>query len=607
MNEFRYIAIMQTVAGPLPLDYGDAVSRCRTVLRGWQWNSASDAVTIGEFARPKRHYPHALPRCTVLGRILERPDAAASVALSMHSSAADVARAATEAYWGRYTAFITNDDASVSVLRDPGGRQSCYFITLRPGLHVVFSDLEDAIACGFVQLSINWNHVFAALNVGIVQSRETGLENVSEIFPGELFKFAQRAHMQCRAWDPASIASHPFKDHATAVTAVRETIQGCVDQLLIENPTTALSLSGGLDSSSIAAVLHKSPEPKRVVCVNRFSDFEQGDERPYARMVAEKFAFELIEGPLAMATLDFQQLLASGPLTTRPDGEILVNHRIPFWNDISQKLGTTTLWTGYGGDQAFFASRWMYPAQDYLRTRGLRPGLFKCIADVATLSRSSYVSVIASMSKGQQSRKIWDLWRLSNRFLGDIPETKVDGSTLVPWADDFEKLPPGKAMHAAMLGMSLRPRASDHFEMFEAFDPMLFQPVVEALLRVPSYFMSKGGTIRSFERAVFGPELPSAIVNRYTKGRSSQDYRASILSDKNNKYLKMLLLEGKLASAGLLNRITLENFFKRGEHMATGDIGSLNYLMVIEAWVARMENAKRMPQSEHFPSAMRVA
>jgi asparagine synthase (glutamine-hydrolysing) len=120
--------------------------------------------------------------------------------------------------------------------------------------------------------------------------------------------------------------------------------------------------------------------------------------------------------------------------------------------------------------------------------------------------------------------------------------------------------------------------------------PLLSQPVVELCLAVPGWVWTEGGHDRAPARVAFAGHLPPEVTWRRGKGRIESACAAAYLASRAR--LKVLLLEGQLARAGLLERGAVEACLARDTLDGTFDYFRLIELADVEAWLASIAAAR---------------
>jgi asparagine synthase (glutamine-hydrolysing) len=128
----------------------------------------------------------------VLGKLFSRgAEGAGSASVTAFDDAeaarivASGGRRLFEKYWGRYVAIVHDRATSkVWILRDPSGSFPCWY-SERDGVGVVCSDVEDCRDLGPLNFTVNWEYITGLVAHAGLQVRDTALNEVSEVQPGE--------------------------------------------------------------------------------------------------------------------------------------------------------------------------------------------------------------------------------------------------------------------------------------------------------------------------------------------------------------------------------------------------------------------------------------
>lgn len=491
--------------------------------------------------------------------------------------------------WGSYVAIL-NDPAQARtwVLRSPLGALPCLRTSFR-GVQIFFSAMQAICFSKHISLSVDMSYVARHLGKRR-QSGDTGLKEVTELRYGECARFDDRrgTHDLQRYWDPLDIArSERIENVTQAANDVRKTVRACVHAWASSHRTIQLRLSGGLDSSIVLSCLATAPTRPSVICVNRYSNRADCDEREYARLMARNAGCELIEMHRD-PELDLRDVFDSR-LTERPQnyltqfGQALPEARL------AQANGATAIFGGSYGDQLFSPSEYALTGADYIHDHGLRPQLFTVASSAAATSNESVWSILQeSLAKGL-TRHRWDRLEAARRFnllMNEPALLALMGSAVEsrPWYDPERYVPPGKQLQIANLmdsnaaGMPFA--AAAHLEYVY---PFLSQPVVELCLRIPSYVLSHNGWDREIERLAFAPDLPVQIARRRSKG-SQGEFTAAVVK-KNHALISELLLNGQLVASGLLHRSKLEQALAGRSSGLDRGPARLSRVLNIEVWL----------------------
>jgi len=518
-----------------------------------------------------------------------------------------------ERYWGRYVALI--QDAATSetwVLRDPSGGLPC-LMTTHQGIKLVFSDLEDCAALGIRHFTVSWDYIRGLLAYSGYQSRETALNEVSEVQLGERVRFSGDTVHRSLEWDPLAIAqTNPISDPETAVAELRRTTRACIHAWASCYSDIVHNLSGGLDSSIVLSCLKDAPSRPNVTCLNYFATGPDEDERKYARMMANLLNVELIERQLdpQAAKLDYVLSLRR---SSRPWFYMYELEHGRFEGQLAAEREAKGLFSGAGGDGVFFQARADLAVTDYLFDHGVGRDLLRVTVDAARISRKSIWPLLFNALRARAIPRKWHPLSIGGRpertlVARDVQQAAMRNPRLLhPWfaSRRVRGVPPGVLWHA--LSVSAAPAYYSSFESGpypERTLPLMSQPLVELCLRIPTYVLIKNGMDRATARRAFAPDLPPEIVKRRNKGRIDQHIRNVL--DANLNFVRDLLLNGRLVKEGLLDRRNLELYLTRDRSPADFQYAEiLQEHLCIEAWLSRwLDQRESASEPDRFQGSL---
>lgn len=501
------------------------------------------------------------------------------------------ARHLVDRYWGRYVAVAEDAaTAAVWVLRDPSGALPC-FHTKFHGIHVFFADLEDCLALGLMNFTINWNYVAAAAANSALQVRETGLNEVTEILPGECVELQSRSLRRSLVWNPIEVAQRePVENPDEATTELHQTTHACVRSWSACYEGILLSLSGGLDSSIVLSCLAEGARRQGVTCLNYYATGPDEDERSYARLAANRAGVVLIERLLEAREVKLERILQVRR-SAKPGYYVAALQRQRLESQLAQEVGASGIFSGGGGDAVFYQGRPDLAVADVVYRRGLRPDVWRVALDAA---RITGLSVWPLIRRGVHTGLLRPEWRFFAGNLADRTivsagaiETSRDSRWRHPWLDSTDGVPHGTLWHVLSLSVP-----TSFYESFDRPDdpertyPLLSQPLVELCLRIPTYVLISGGWDRAVARLAFADEVPSQIIRRRTKGGINQ--LSTRILDANIAFVRELLLDGLLVREGILDRVQLERCLSGKRSPTDFEYNEiLHEHLSIEAWLRR--------------------
>ena len=193
--------------------------------------------------------------------------------------------------WGNFAHFRAACGGPY-VYRDPSGSIPVYQVTTNAS-DVFVSDAELAHSLGLLERAeIDIGFAVHWLQFPFLRGTRTGICSVRELLPGCVRRQMDGCWLDEPGWKPWEHARRTTESFDRLVEELRATV---LDSLAAQAEGTSpmLQLSGGLDSSIIAASLAQSGIS--FSSVNFASRTSEGDERRHARLVAERFNSPLTE------------------------------------------------------------------------------------------------------------------------------------------------------------------------------------------------------------------------------------------------------------------------------------------------------------------------
>jgi asparagine synthase (glutamine-hydrolysing) len=386
-------------------------------------------------------------------------------------------------------------------------------------------------------------------------------------------------------------------DVREAARLLREQTRDCVQAWASEHQSIVHLLSGGLESSIVLACfdLRDSPtsSPSRLACLNFHSPGSNTDERDYARLAAAHAGCEIVERP-RISALSLEPLLHVRKSCIPGDNYFYLDGgRVE--SELAAEKRATALFSGYGGDQLFYQARARFAAAEYLSKHGIGPGLFTVALDAARVDRLSVWSVLReALAHGLLGRR----WSQRSdvgvkRALVNtdvIRDISRDESLVHPWLRAPARASSAKIWHAYQLLFPYdfyHPLGSDSDP--EPVTPLFSQPLVELVLRIPTWLLTLGGWDRALARRAFQHDMPRQIVTRRTKG-GREEHAKSILV-RNIGFARDLLHDGRLVQAGILDKDRVVDVLSgRPTRTASSNV-ELYACLSVEAWLRQWQAA----------------
>ena len=530
----------------------------------------------------------------LVGRLFRRSDHRLITALDHEAQAAIAAsrgRHLIENFWGSYVAIWLAPDGRPMILRDPSATMPV-FILGDGSNRTAASDIDLLIETSAFRPRVDWTSLAHHLRYPLLRSASTCLMELKELLPGECRSLVGAIDSEI-LWHPAS-----FLRASTDKSASRETCEalaGVIDAVVAAwsgcfSPTL-LELSGGLDSSILAAALARTGSSWSGVTIAM--DNLEGDERRYARLVAERFNTHLDERMLNADALE--PLVPMRRMTAYPTGVRTLQGLDALFHQAALSCSAKASFSGTGGDNIFCYLRSTAPILDAFRAGGLRVASW-AFANLVEFSGASAWEVATSMV-----RRLWrerrgaTYWITNDIYL--MPGAAADCRGH-PWLETTHSMRSGQRSHIKAL-LSVHPilaghdRATTHTMIF----PLLSQPVMEACLAIPSWQWTAQGRDREPARRAFAARLPSSILARRHKGHLESVIGAAFKRDLVR--MRDLLVGGRLVQAGLVDGRAVAEAFTARAGPNVENRTRLTDLVDAELWVRSIETLVMMPPRRH--------
>lgn len=484
-----------------------------------------------------------------------------------------------ERYWGSYVAILPDRDR-IQIVRAPFGALPCYWRLTEKGTALA-SDLDLlALAGRCDEVAPSALARYLAREDSL--SDETCMRSVGELRGGDRLALADgRPDGTETLWSPWHFAGEKTLRIDNAEDAMRrlgDTVRLSVAASTAAHDHVVLLLSGGLDSAIVAASLVDTG--KAFTGLNLVSD-NAGDERRYARLVAEACGAALLERERESAGVDLSRSLSAGQ--PRPLARAFSQETHRQAARALRQTGASACLDGGGGDNVFYAYLSVAPLAELFRDEGFSPRFRKKTAALSALSMVGYFKVIV--------RAIMRAWRPASvtrlpdlGFMSKDAREAVASAPAHPWMTAPPGIGPGTASAVSML-----PQVQGYVESrdvrapFPSVSPLMTQPVIETCLRIPCWMWFEDWNSRVVARRAFADRLPKAVIYRRSKG-TPEEFDGALLEARWRQIADMLL-DGELRDIGLLDVAAVERALARNTVVRDHDFGRIMRLVDAEAWL----------------------
>ncbi len=241
-------------------------------------------------------------------------------------------------------AFALYSESSRSLLlaRDPFGIKPLYYAETHGGL-VFASELRTILASGLIDRRLNPDAVAAFFQTGSVPEPSTLIEGIHLLPAGSHATWSASHGLKVEPyWQPEFPASEP----GDPVLRAREALNESVERHLVSDVPVGIFLSGGIDSSVVAATAAGS---RRLVAYSLVFDEPAFSEENRIQEVARQYGIELRElrlGPAEAKGL-FGDYLAA---LDQPSVDGFNTFCVSRW---AASHGAKVVLSGLGGDEIF--------------------------------------------------------------------------------------------------------------------------------------------------------------------------------------------------------------------------------------------------------------
>jgi asparagine synthase (glutamine-hydrolysing) len=233
--------------------------------------------------------------------------------------------------------------------RDGRGKKPLYFTQKIPGGGLCFaSEVRALLASGLVEPRLNQVALESFLYNGFVVGPHTIIQDVWSVMPGTVVVFdATGRKVVTRRWWKLPGQILRKRRNELVIDEIRSMLDLAVAQRMVSDVPVGAFLSGGLDSSTIVALMARHNSEVRTFSIT--FDEADFDESPYSHWVSKRFATRHTEVRLTSADFASQFQDAVNSLDQPSfDG---VNSYIV--SRAARESGLTVALSGLGGDELF--------------------------------------------------------------------------------------------------------------------------------------------------------------------------------------------------------------------------------------------------------------
>ncbi len=463
-------------------------------------------------------------------------------------------------------------DGCLRLARDGVGERSLYYAPIAEGV-VFASSVPALLATGVVSRRVNRRAVAAFLSYAYLPGRETLVDGVFEVLPGEIVEFERGDFRRRQFWSlPAEPPPAQPHDEASLRVELRARLERAVRRRLPGGEPVGVTLSGGIDSSLVVALarrLHDAPVHTYSVSFGP----EYPNELQFSSLVAAHCGtqHEIVELSPAVVLHHLDESIG---LLSDPIGDPLTVPNALLFREASARVGV--ILNGEGGDPCFGGPK----NQPMLLAELLGDGANDPTTDACSRERSYLRSYLKCYDD------LPDL--LAPDLLEALTAEPLEADLGPRFADERWPSFIGKlfAINVALKGgHHILPKVEAESAPFGVLprSPLFDRSLVELAFQIPPRFKLRGSIEKYLLKEAVRDLLPETIINRPKSGMLVPVegwFRGPLLP-----HARERLLDG-LATTGLVRRDYLER-------LLAGRLGGLRprhgakiwLLLTLESWL----------------------
>ena len=404
------------------------------------------------------------------------------------------------------------------------------FYSFQQGTLLFASELDSVMRSGLVRGALNPAAIEAYFTFLYVPAPDTIFRDVQKLMPGHKLVL-QRGEIRIEPYWSLELKPDPKWTVQSAAEHYTDLLTDVVRAQCVSEVPLGAFLSGGLDSSSVVAMMHvTSSVPVKTFTIG-FDDAHV-DELKYARIAAQHFETEHTEEILHPDMVD------TTPYLARFFGEPFADSSaLPMWlvSQVARREVTVAL-SGDGGDELFGGYTWLRMTRNVQRYQRV-PRFLRRIADGAmrVLPRSARTGKLRRFSQdsflpplGVFRRRQTTFDRVSRNAIygpelaGQIAADGID--RYQEQMDALQDLPPLEQMLAQDFAVYLPDdilTKVDRMSMahsLEARVPLLDNAVIDFAASLPFSMKLHGGISKYLVKKALGGIMPPELTRQRKQG-----------------------------------------------------------------------------------------
>jgi asparagine synthase (glutamine-hydrolysing) len=490
------------------------------------------------------------------------------------------------------------------IARDRAGIKPLYYASLPDGGIVFGSELKVILAHPQLRsaASVDPNALASFLFMDYAMSPGTILKGVRKLEPGSFMSWEDGTITQPRLFWRIGMRHAPLEPtHAGQVAQVRSRVEEGVIASLVADVPVGMFLSGGLDSSLVAAIAVKHAATPFHTFSVRMDDDPEFDQSNYARIMAAHIGSTHIEEPVSPqamlgdldAALDSLDEPMADPsiLPTFALSRLAARHvKVVLSGD-----GADELWGGYPTCRAHEMARWYKMIPGFFRRGVIEPFVRQLAVGHGYQSfdwkakRFALRWDDADLTRHLRWMSSIDLPELVNAGAASarMPREFANAIDVHPTGDpinDILRLDFSTYMSGAVLTKVDRASMAHGLEVRP---PLLSNDLIDLAYSMPSSVKARGKKNKMILREAVRDLLPSDVLDRPKMGFAIPLARWLRGKGPLRERTRAALEQGKVWEFTGLNRETYQRWDAEHDQMKADRSRPLWGLIVLDHWVRR--------------------
>ena len=490
------------------------------------------------------------------------------------------------------------------IARDRLGIKPLYY-RLTPERLLFGSEIKVLLAHGSIRPEFDRAALPEFLAFGYLSGENTFYSGIRKLMPGHTMEIGLDAQPKIRQyWDLDVSSTHESRDESYYVQSYRELLEGAVSSHLMSDVPLGVFLSGGLDSSAVAALMTKiRREPIETFSVGYGE--QTYSELPFARTVADHIKSQHRE--VLVSEQDFFNSLPH--LIWHEDEPIVWPSSVSlyFVAKLARERVTVVL-TGEGSDETLAGyTRYAFTLKNAALDRAyravvpgaLRRGLRNTVATSsllgATMRRKLEHTFLAKDGAAWASFYFDNFFSafgeaeqtglLTSEFAGEFAPSTAYKSVLDCWEHS-----PGEMLQRLLytdiktylVELLMKQDNMSMAASIESRVPFLDHVLVEFATRIPREVQIKGLTGKTILKKAMEDLLPHSIIYRPKLGFPTP--WSGWLAGPRLETIRAMLLEPRSLNRGYFRRESIERLFNEHRDQHRDNYDRIWRLLNLEMW-----------------------